>query len=165
MSTFVLSFNIDTRSPYIYDLSSDHQYRPYVPNQNVPEPIYIDYASFPRFQLGKEDDLCKKWNIPQSSHGFCLLDDFYFFRTILQSESQKPTVVLPEEYMYRASFTFEQFLKRFSQTYKIIYHRWRALELWTPDCDIPVSMYTMFQTKPGDLLCLSFREWMKRVCL
>ncbi len=163
MNTFVVSFNIDTRTPYIYDLSSDHEYRPYTPNQNIPEQLYIDYASFPRYQFGKEEEIQKKWEIPHHAQGFCLLDDFYFFRTILQSESQRPTVVLPEESLYRQFFSFDEFISRFAKTYKLIHYRWRSLEPWTPGEQIPHSMYCMFHTKPTDDHVFTFRDWMRRV--
>lgn len=166
MTTLVIAFNIDTRSAYIYDLSSDDSYQPLSSyKSSAGENVFIDFASFPGFVLGKEDRICQNLKLDPAhfvSKGFCLLDEFYFFRTILTSESSHPTVVLKHEHLYWQTFTFEEFVHLFSQTYKIIYSRWKSLEPWTPEKTIPQSMKVMFQSETV-LEKLRFREWLNRV--
>lgn len=166
MSTLVIAFNIDTRSAYIYDLSSDHSYQPWSSyKQSANENVFIDFASFPGFALGKEERVCEHLLLDPVSFGekgFCLLDEFYFFRTILTSESSRPTVVLKHEHLYQEKFTFDEFLNIFAHTYKIIYHRWKSLEPWTHESTIPQSMKVMFHSDTVTEK-LGFREWMNRI--
>lgn len=164
---FVIEYNIDLHVPYIYDMYADHSYEPYTNyNPSKHTPLFIDFGSFP---CAKPSAICEKLGLDLAKHPrFCLLDEYYFFRTILQSESDRPTVVLRDENLYRKTFTFEEFMRLFAQTYRIIYTRWKAFDM---DPDVPLdtsfvitpSMRTMFRVRENDEQTLSFREWLQRV--
>lgn len=144
----VLSWNVDVNEPYVYDLSADHLYEPYDRTKNYPD-LYVDVHSlgtncFER--LGLEETIYR-------TRTFCNLDEFYFFRTILQWESIRPTVVLQDPENYRRVMTYSDFLSVFAERYKIIYGRWIAYD------PSRVSMAVMFK---ADNEKYTFREWMSR---
>lgn len=162
---FVVEFNIDLKEPYIYDMYSDHSYEPFTNyDMKKHQPLHIDFASFPPRSA---ESICNSLGLDPKQYEkktFCLLDEYYFFRTILESEAQRPTVVLRDAENYRKVLTFSEFITLFAKTYKIIYHRWKAFDPCDP-CDnnsIPVSMITMFRAHEPNL-SFTFRDWLKRV--
>lgn len=165
----VVSYNIDTHSAYVYDLYADADpdsvgYMPFQPSHSSHPcsngPLYVDVASFPSRRL-------EKYGITDY-HPFCSLDEYFFFRTILQSEARRPTLIPREEY-WRAKFTWSEFVEAFSRTYKIIYYRWRDMD---PE---GIAMRVMFHVKDSKEDTndtkdtndtndtKTFREWMNQV--
>lgn len=157
----VLSWNLDMNEPYVYDLTSDHAYEPFDKGKKYAN-LYVDFHSF-----GKKDVL-RLCGLDESykNRSFCLLDEFYFFRTILEWEGRRPTLVLKDAENYKKHFNFEDFLHIFGQTYKIIYHRWKSFESSeatesSEDSEKSnVSFHVMFRNDGG---MYTFREWMSRV--
>lgn len=152
--TRVISYNLDMRQAYVYDLTSDHNYCPYDPSMPT-DGMYVDYQSFPTSR--------ERFRLP-SCREFCLLEEFYFFRTILESEARSPTVVMHPDRSYQRLLTFAEFLDWFSKTYKVIYWRWRALEPSIEKPEESPSMRAMFHLENDDAT-YTFREWMNRVCM
>lgn len=156
--TLVISYNVDMRQPYVYDLSADDEYRPYDANMTFSpdEHVFLDNHSFPR-------PMPARFGVPVDLPLFCSLEEFYFFRTILQREARSPTVVLHEDRPYHLSLTFAEFLEWFSKTYKIIFYRWRSLEPSIQGAEHSPSMQFLFQASLGHEQRHTFREWMNRV--
>lgn len=166
----IVSYNVDMKQAYVYDLSADHAYRPFVAGEDQSH-FSVDFASFPC----RPERLMDRFGVDPSCPPFCALDEFYFFRTILSAEADSPTVVLHPTRSYHASIPFEQFVEWFSRTYKIIFHRWYALEHEmsseisdTSDDRVKKmisspSMRYLFGVERNDSSSFTFREWMNRV--
>lgn len=159
----VLSWNIDLNQPYVYDLGADHNYQPFVRENlaNYGDQLHIDFQSFPGFPTRVDArDICNRYDLDPDVYehrAFCLLDEYYFFRTILEWEAERPTVVLKQEEDYRRTMTFNEFVALFAQTYRVIYHRWLAFD------PSRVSMRVMFKADDNHDHIHTFREWMCRV--
>lgn len=141
----VLSWNVDVNEPYVYDLWADDAYEPYDSTKSYPN-LHVDLHNMGQKRvhaLGLD-------RLPT----FCNLDEYYFFRTILEWEAVRPTVVLRDPADYKRVMTFSEFLEVFSARYKIIYGQW----LWYDPSR--VSMEVMFH---NDGQTRTFREWLYRV--